>query len=140
VVSSAHLIRLTCISFRLQKELYSAFVTTFGVGGVGITLTKARTVLFLDRPWTPGDILQAQDRIRRIGQEFPTRCISVSAFEFDVQLDKMLKEKKQASQAVLTKDGIAASASASNHNTAGGTRINIDQLAACLISRAKLFD
>ena len=117
-----------------QNELYSAFVTTFGVGGVGITLTKARTVLFLDRPWTPGDILQAQDRIRRIGQEFPTRCISVSAFEFDVQLDMMLNEKKQASQAVLTKEGMASASGSTS-----GTRINIDQLAACLISRAKLF-
>jgi hypothetical protein len=104
---------------------------------VGITLTKARTVLFLDRPWTPGDILQAQDRIRRIGQEYPTRCIFVSAFEFDVQLDKLLNEKKLASNAVLTKEGLATLASTTG---GGATKINIDHLAACLISRAKLFD
>lgn len=112
----------------MQKELYSVFITTFGVGGVGITLTKARTVLFLDRPWTPGDIMQAQDRIRRIGQTFPTRCISVCAFEFDVQLDKMLNEKKQSSQAVLTKHGAATSGAGSS------AKINIERLAACLIS------
>lgn len=44
------------------------FVTTFGAGGVGITLTRAQTVILVDRPWTPGDCYQAEDRIHRIGQ------------------------------------------------------------------------
>lgn len=48
-----------------------------------------------------------------------------------MQLDMMLNEKKQASKAVLTKDGMASGGAVA--------RINIDHLAACLISRAKLF-
>lgn len=109
-----------------QQELYSVFVTTFGAGGVGITLTQARTIIFLDRPWTPGELLQAEDRIRRIGQDKETRSIWVSAFEFDSQLDAMLQEKNKASNAVLTKTGISTGD--------GGASINIAKLVSALIA------
>jgi len=41
---------------------------TIGAGGVGITLTNASTVLFVDQDWVPANNAQAVDRIRRIGQ------------------------------------------------------------------------
>lgn len=41
---------------------------TIGAGGVGLTLTRAATALFLDLDWTPALNLQAEDRIARIGQ------------------------------------------------------------------------
>ena len=37
-----------------QSGLSPVFVCTYGAGGVGLTLTAARTVLLVDRPWTPG--------------------------------------------------------------------------------------
>ena len=109
-----------------QQELYSVFIATFGAGGVGITLTQARTIIFLDRPWTPGELLQAEDRIRRIGQDKETRSIWVSAFEFDSQLDAMLQEKNKASKAVLTKTGISTGDTSAS--------INITKLVTALIA------
>ena len=38
----------------------------------GITLTRARHALFVERWWHPAAEEQAEDRIRRIGQRFPT--------------------------------------------------------------------
>lgn len=42
---------------------------TTQAGGVGITLTAADTAVFLQRPWSLVDAIQAEDRIHRIGAE-----------------------------------------------------------------------
>lgn len=44
------------------------FAGTIGAGGTGLNLQTAGTMLFLDREWKPGNNLQAEDRIHRIGQ------------------------------------------------------------------------
>ncbi len=45
------------------------FLGSIMASGMGITLTKSQTAIFLDLPWTPAIIAQGMDRIHRIGQK-----------------------------------------------------------------------
>eukprot|EP00536_Pseudo-nitzschia_multiseries_P001399 jgi/Psemu1/180965/e_gw1.18.94.1 len=107
-----------------QNGLSAVFVCTFGAGGVGLTLTAASTIILLDRPWTPGETRQAEDRIRRIGQARNCTSYWIRSFDLDRQIDEMLESKKQTANAVLDRSG--------NQNTSpDGTsarKISINQL------------
>ena len=49
------------------------------IGSEGLTLTEANHVIFINRWWNPSAHEQAQDRIRRIGQDRPTFSYSFIA-------------------------------------------------------------
>lgn len=52
-----------------QAGKAQVILCTFGAGSEGITLTRASTVVFLQRSWSLIENLQAEDRVHRIGQE-----------------------------------------------------------------------
>ena len=65
--------------------------------GIGITLTAASTVLFIDYSWTPADHEQALDRIHRPGQEAEhVEIIQMYARgTIDEYMAKLLKRKQK---------------------------------------------
>jgi SNF2 family DNA or RNA helicase len=55
------------------------FAGTIRAGGEGITLTRASTMVFIDRDWSPSKNRQAEDRIHRMGQENHVHIIDIVA-------------------------------------------------------------
>ena len=71
------------------------FAGTVGAAGVGITLTAAARVCFLDLPWTPGGKIQAEDRAHRIGQTQKVEVVNVLAKgTIDERMLEILREKE----------------------------------------------
>lgn len=54
---------------QFQEGAVRVALCTFGAGSEGITLTRAATSIFLQRPWSLVQSRQAEDRIHRIGQD-----------------------------------------------------------------------
>ena len=86
---------------RFQEGKARVFVSTFAAGGVGITLTRAHDVLLVDRPWRPGDAVQAEDRADRIGQASKVNAVWLQAGKIDEKVDKVLIEKSERIDMVL---------------------------------------
>jgi SNF2 family DNA or RNA helicase len=55
----------------------------------------------LDRPWTPGDTEQAEDRLYRIGQENKVTSIWLQANDIDKTVDAILEAKAEVIELVL---------------------------------------
>jgi len=115
-----------------QAGLSAAFVCTFGAGGVGLTLTAASTIILLDRPWTPGDALQAEDRVRRIGQTKPVTSIWMRAFDIDEQIDALIEEKNLTSLAVVDRTG-SSSICGLTFETKSAPKVSIFRLVSSII-------
>ena len=62
----------------------------------GITLTRARHLVFLERYWTSSEEEQAEDRIRRIGQTHPTKIWFLHASHtVDDRLEQLVRRKRR---------------------------------------------
>ncbi len=88
-----------------QSGQIRVLVCTLGTGGVGLTLTSAQTVILVDRAWTPGDTVQAEDRLHRIGQTDAVTAIWLGYGRIDAWIDDMLEEKAARIGQVLAEPG-----------------------------------
>ena len=68
-------------------------------GGVGITLTAASDVLFVEMPWTAADCDQCECRAHRNGQKNAVTCVYLLGRDtFDERMyDLIQKERSQSS-------------------------------------------
>ncbi len=78
-----------------QEGKNNFLLATYGVGGLGFTLHKARHVILLERPWTPGEVDQAEDRCHRLGMEGPLVSYWFKLGLADQIVDRMIAKKER---------------------------------------------
>lgn len=88
---------------QFQEGLVRVALCTFGAGSEGITLTRAATAVFLQRPWSLVQSRQAEDRIHRIGQDADKVLIVdlVSRGTVDVGVHEALVIKGETLESVV---------------------------------------
>jgi TATA-binding protein-associated factor len=81
---------------------------TTHVGGLGLNLTSADTVVFLEHDWNPMKDLQAMDRAHRLGQ---TRCVNVYRLLMRDTLEERIMGLQQfkldVANAVVNQDNVS---------------------------------
>lgn len=87
-----------------QSEYASVMLMTLKAGGVGLTLTRAGVIVFLQRSWSMIDNKQAEDRVHRIGSERHDNVLVIDVVTNDtVEEDQIpkLHEKLQRHQEIV---------------------------------------
>jgi len=76
------------------------FLGNMSAAGVGLTLTAASVAIFVEQDWTPGVMLQAEDRIHRIGQK---NSALIQYLVFDGSLDARMANTVARKEAIIDK-------------------------------------
>ena len=96
---------------RMIKDFQAGKIPIFigsRAASTGITLHKARHLVFIERYWSSADEEQSEDRIRRIGQKFPTRIWFLHAHgTVDDRIDAIIRRKRRIVRDAIGSEDIA---------------------------------
>lgn len=86
-----------------QNGKTNIFIGQILAGGMGINLFKADTEVFFEKSFlSPSSIIQAEDRLHRIGQKNNVTVISlVSKNTIDEKWEKLLEKKRDVAEQIL---------------------------------------
>ncbi len=84
-----------------QSGSSSLLLTTYGCGGLGLNFNRAEHVVLLERPWTPGDVDQAEDRCHRIGTNMPLKSHWFQLGFADQLVDTLIAKKTKKINIIL---------------------------------------
>lgn len=84
------------IDIFMKDEECKVIICSLKAAGVGITLTIASYVVFLELGWTPGEHDQAEDRLHRIGQKDNVTCYYfVAENTIEETIYNLIQEKRK---------------------------------------------
>jgi hypothetical protein len=88
-----------------QDDSFKIMLLTTKVGGLGLNLTGADTVIFLEHDWNPHSDLQAMDRAHRIGQKRTVHVYQLVTMNSIEEKTMLIQERKLAmSKAIVNTD------------------------------------
>lgn len=85
--------------FQNKKEI-KIFVGSILASGTGITLTASNHCIFIEMDWTPSNMMQAEDRLHRIGQK---NNVTIQYIVVDNSIDSMVAKKLVKKESIFNK-------------------------------------
>lgn len=118
ITSDTSLVERNNLVHKFQDGFLKGIALTIKAGGVGLTLTNASKMIFVDLEWNPALNLQAEDRICRIGQTASNLQYIrlVSNCSLDVHLYNILDSKAKMIHAAIDAEGSIEYTPNSNQN------------------------
>jgi SNF2 family DNA or RNA helicase len=95
-----------------QAGRAQVMLMTIKAGGVGITLTRAGTIVFLQRSWSMVDNKQCEDRVHRIGSEQHDKIVVIDIITTgtieEIQIPRLHAKLIRLEEILRTRETLAA--------------------------------